>query len=335
MYALQVAVVKSGGGITTAVQHYARMFARVGVRNAVLFRGPGAEMLRGEGFEVFEAPQHLTASWAAPVLPFGALRKAVGEPDIVIVHSDLALAGIVRAFPNARVVAPCHSDKTKHKHRAHLVVTLNPDQHARVSAALAGTRARTALLGNPYAPAQAAGPLRQAGAPRVNFVGRFIATKDPLALVAAVALTRKRPPLCFIGDGELSGAVREAVSAAGLGADFKGWVAGPFSAFAHNDVLVLPSHWEGLPYLLLESLDHGVPTIASDIPGNRAALGDGLFGALYPLGDAPALANAIDEALGNLDALRSKAEKGRAAIAARYGAAPFWAALQGALDLSA
>jgi GalNAc-alpha-(1->4)-GalNAc-alpha-(1->3)-diNAcBac-PP-undecaprenol alpha-1,4-N-acetyl-D-galactosaminyltransferase len=125
---------------------------------------------------------------------------------------------------------------------------------------------------------------------------------------------------------------RAAAAASQLDVEFVGWQSAPFSQFHRGDILVLPSHWEGLPYLLQEALDHGVPAIASDVAGNRTALGDGEFGHLYRLGDDGALTAALAEALANLDALRAKAEKGRAALRPRYGAAAFWRALSAELD---
>ena len=44
------------------------------------------------------------------------------------------------------------------------------------------------------------------------------------------------------------------------------------------------------------------------------------------------MGDAITAALADLDALRAKAEKGRAALHARYGAEPFWAALKAELN---
>ncbi|MES1200127.1 MAG: glycosyltransferase [Pseudomonadota bacterium] len=333
MFALQVAVVKSGGGVTTAALHYARMFKQLGVPSACVHRGPDADKLRADGVDVIEAGRAITAPW----LPQGGLRDAVlsrakGEPIVAIVHSDLALATIARLFPSARIVTPCHSDKVKRKKRADLVVTLNADQHARVSAALAPPPPRVALLGNPYVPTQAPSAPPPEGPPRINFVARFIETKDPMALVRAAALMRSKPAFRFMGEGPLLEETRAAAAQAGLNAEFPGWLAAPFAAFHQNDILVLPSRWEGLPYLLLEALDHAVSVIASDIPGNRTALSDGAFGDLYPLADAAALARVLDEALGALDALRAKAMKGRAALAGRYGAEAFWRALTAELE---
>jgi len=335
MFVLQSAVVKGRGGIATAVQHYERMFRTVGVRSAVLFRGPSLDLLREQGADVIEAPRLVTSPIAgfAPVL--GALRRAVmqrahSEPIIVIPHSDLTLPALRRLLPRARFVTPCHSDKFKHKARADLVVTLNAAQDAMARAALPNTR--VALLGNPYVSPPPA-PLPPGGAPRFNFVGRFIPTKDPETLLRGVyMLAEPKVESRFVGAGDLEAELRRIADGLSLNAAFPGWLAAPFAHFHRNDVLVLPSRWEGLPYLLQEALDHGVPIIAADNPGNRAALGDGAYGDLFPFGDAGLLAERMRAALADLDALRAKAEKGRAALRARYGAEPFWRALKAELE---
>jgi glycosyltransferase involved in cell wall biosynthesis len=253
-----------------------------------------------------------------------------GAPDIAIVHSDLVLGAMKRLFPGIRIAAVCHSDKLKRKGRADLIVTLNGAQTAAARAELPNVRA--AQLGNPYV-ALAPPALPSGERPRVNFVARFIDTKQPLTLIEAVAKLDDRPALRFIGAGELEGEMRAALAAAGIDAEFTGWLSAPFSQFNSQDILVLPSLWEGLPYLLQEALDHGVPIIASNNPGNCAALADGAYGALFETGDAQALAAAIREAIANLDALRSKAEKGGAALRAKYGAEAFWRALSTELEL--
>jgi glycosyltransferase involved in cell wall biosynthesis len=150
------------------------------------------------------------------------------------------------------------------------------------------------------------------------------------ALVAAPGLEFR-----FFGAGPLEAEMRAEAAAQGVNATFPGWVASPFDAFHSNDILVLPSSWEGLPYLLLEALDRVIPIIASDIAGNRAALGNGAYGVLFPLGDQIALAAVIQEALANLDALRARSENGAASLRARFGAASFWQALQRELGLCA
>jgi glycosyltransferase involved in cell wall biosynthesis len=332
MFALQVAVMKGRGGILSAVTHYARMFEAVGVPSATLYRGPAPDVVRGSG-KLIEAPASLTSP-LYPLFPDGALRRSLFDagnspPDIAIIHSDLTLGAIKRLFPGIRVAAVCHSDKLKRKGRADLIVTLNGAQTAAARKQLPNVR--VAQLGNPYvAPAQAALPAGDR--PRLNFVARFIDTKQPLTLIEAVAKLDDRPALRFIGAGELEAEMRAALVAAGIDAEFTGWVSAPFDRFHRQDILVLPSLWEGLPYLLQEALDHGALIIASDNPGNCAALADGAYGALFGTGDAEALAAAIRHALANLDALRSKAEKGGAALRAKYGAEAFWRALSTELE---
>lgn len=61
----------------------------------------------------------------------------------------------------------------------------------------------------------------------------------------------------------------------------------------------LPSYREGLPKSLLESLAMGLPCIATDVPGCREAVIDGVNGILVPARDSTALANAIDHLLQN------------------------------------
>lgn len=335
MFVLQAAVVQGRGGITTALSHYERMFRDVGVRSAVVYRGPSTENLRGEGIDILDAPELLTSPIGGVAPLFASLRGAIegrarGEPLTLIVHSDRTLPALRRLFPHALIVTPCHSDKFKHKSAANLVVTLNAAQHAMAQARLPNTRVR--LLGNPYVAPPAASPAGE-GAPRLNFVARFIPTKDPMALMRAAALLgRTDLEFRFIGAGPLEADLRAAAVTLNVRATFPGWLTAPFEAFHRNDLLVLPSHWEGLPYLIQEALDHGVPVIASDNPGNEAALGGGAFGLSFRVGDAEGLAGAITKALGELDALRGMSEKGRAALRAKYGAAPFWQAMRRELD---
>jgi len=59
------------------------------------------------------------------------------------------------------------------------------------------------------------------------------------------------------------------------------------------DVVVLPSHREGLPRTLVEAAACGLPLITTDVPGCREVVSDGVDGLLVPKGDSKALAQAI------------------------------------------
>lgn len=62
-------------------------------------------------------------------------------------------------------------------------------------------------------------------------------------------------------------------------------------ASAH--VIVLPSYREGLPQVLVEAASCARPIIATDVPGCREVVRDGINGLLVPAQDAHALAHAI------------------------------------------
>lgn len=66
----------------------------------------------------------------------------------------------------------------------------------------------------------------------------------------------------------------------------------PFMAQA--SVIVLPSWREGLPCSLMEGMSTGRAVIATDVPGCRDVVSDGVNGLLVPVRDAAALAQAME-----------------------------------------
>jgi glycosyltransferase involved in cell wall biosynthesis len=340
MFVLQAALVRAPGGIETAVAHYERMFRAVGVPSAVMFRGPSADVFRADGVDVMNPPLLVSTPWAAH-LPFGGelrrrvLSKAQDAPLVVFAHSDLALARLRRLFPEAVTIAPCHSDKTKHKRQADLVITLNPEQQALARSALPASRVKE--LGNPFVPPpNRHGPTQsQRGVPRLNFIGRFEGFKDPLTLIKAFSQADlpAAVELRLIGAGRLDEEVRQAAAESTRPVTLAGWLKEPFAQFDQDDdLLVLPSTWESYSYVIREALDFGVPVIASDIHVHRTALNDGAFGLLFPPSNVGALALRLEQAIGQVSQLRAMALKGGEALRARFGAVPFWAALTAEID---
>jgi glycosyltransferase involved in cell wall biosynthesis len=59
------------------------------------------------------------------------------------------------------------------------------------------------------------------------------------------------------------------------------------------DCLVLPTHSEGFPLVILEAMSFGKPVVATDLPGIAEAVVDGITGSLVPDADAPRLAAAL------------------------------------------
>ena len=79
-------------------------------------------------------------------------------------------------------------------------------------------------------------------------------------------------------------------------------------------ILLLCSIQEGLPRSIMEALSLEVPVVASDIRGNRELL-EGGAGYLYPVGDIEALAQILEDALGNPAKALSRAKIGRERMA--------------------
>lgn len=139
-------------------------------------------------------------------------------------------------------------------------------------------------------------------APYVVSVGRLIEQKDHATLLHAFAASRLRltHKLVLVGGGEAR-SMLEGLSAR-LGLDdrilFTGALSNPFPLLRGAALFVLSSRWEGYPNVLLEALALGVPVVATDCPaGPREMLKGGALGRLVPVGDARALAEAMDAEL--------------------------------------
>ncbi|HQS84474.1 MAG: hypothetical protein B7Y25_08080 [Alphaproteobacteria bacterium 16-39-46] len=61
-----------------------------------------------------------------------------------------------------------------------------------------------------------------------------------------------------------------------------------------SDIAVLPSYREGLPKALLEAAATGLPLVATDVPGCREIVQDGVNGFFVPPKNAQKLANALE-----------------------------------------
>lgn len=139
------------------------------------------------------------------------------------------------------------------------------------------------------------------GAPSFGFVGRLLDDKGIRTLMAAHRLLRTR-----VSDARLliAGAPDPANPASVTEAEAKSWNKRPgvtwlghvddiadFWARAH--IAALPSRREGLPLSLMEAAACGRAMIASNVPGCREIVIHEETGLLFPVDDAPALADAM------------------------------------------
>jgi glycosyltransferase involved in cell wall biosynthesis len=139
--------------------------------------------------------------------------------------------------------------------------------------------------------------------PVVLAAGRLIEQKDFHSLLSAFAQLRvtRKARLLILGEGELRSELEMQVTSLGLTAEevqMPGFVANPFAYMAACAVFVLSSRLEGLSSVLIEAMAAGAPVVSTDCPsGPSEILEGGRWGTLVPVGDAEALAGAIDHAL--------------------------------------
>jgi len=146
------------------------------------------------------------------------------------------------------------------------------------------------------------------GPPVILGVGRLTRQKDFFTLVRGFAELRGRRParLIILGEGEDRPALESLIAELGLSENvaLPGFRDNAPAYMARSALFVLSSAWEGLPTVLIEALGVGTRVVSTDCPsGPREILQEGRLGALVPVGDAAALAKAMERALDHPDPL--------------------------------
>jgi len=141
-----------------------------------------------------------------------------------------------------------------------------------------------------------------AGSKLLLAVGRLMPQKDFPTLLRALQIVRRRHDarLIILGEGEERRHLESLAKELGLDSclSMPGIVKNPYAYMARADLFVLSSAWEALPTVLIEALAVGMPVVATDcVCGPREILQDGRYGALTPVGDAGALAEAVSAQL--------------------------------------
>jgi glycosyltransferase involved in cell wall biosynthesis len=156
--------------------------------------------------------------------------------------------------------------------------------------------------------------------PRVVWVGRLQAPKDPLTLVRALGRLKTPFEADFVGDGPFRRAVELELERLGLGASVRvlGDRRDVGSLLARSDVFVLASRSEGLPLSILEAMAAGLPVVASRVGGVPELMVDGETGLLVPTGDPDLLAAAVGRLLDDATLRRRLGEAGRARVRERF-----------------
>lgn len=133
-------------------------------------------------------------------------------------------------------------------------------------------------------------------------IGRLSPEKDHRTLLCALSLlpAARRWRLAVVGEGPERAVLQDLARRSGLAERtiFTGEVADPFAWMMRARLAVCSSLYEGLGNAIIEALACGTPVVSTDCPyGPREILQGGRYGTLTPVGDAAAMAAAIDAAL--------------------------------------
>ncbi len=142
-------------------------------------------------------------------------------------------------------------------------------------------------------------------------IGRFDFQKGQDILLRAIAqsadtLRARNHRTLFIGGGNTLGEMKALADELGIRdlVEFAGEIPNAAGCLSRGRILVAPSRWEGLPFLLLEAGMQKKTVIASDCPGNRDVIADGVSGILFPVEDVSALSALLVRDFGNEEIVR-------------------------------
>lgn len=203
--------------------------------------------------------------------------------------------------------------------------------------------ARIHLIPNAWGPADAPYSRDEArrvlgithATPRVGWVGRLSAEKDPAMMLEAVArLGGSGPALSFVGEGPERPALEARAVTLGLASrvTFHGAVRDAARLMSAFDVVALSSRTEGAPMTLLEAAAQGVPVVATAVGGIPEMFSDAEV-RLAPPADADRFAEALRAALDDRTGTAVRAAAASARVARDYSL-PAWAERHAALYAS-
>lgn len=143
--------------------------------------------------------------------------------------------------------------------------------------------------------------LMRGGYKKIISVGRFEEQKDFTTLLKAflkVHAVNENTRLYLIGDGSQRRLLENYVKKNNLtdSVFFLGWQKNVYLFLKNSDIFVLSSHYEGLPYVILEAMSVSLPLVLTDCSfGPYEILSGGKYGKLVPVGDVEKLSDALTD----------------------------------------
>jgi glycosyltransferase involved in cell wall biosynthesis len=169
------------------------------------------------------------------------------------------------------------------------------------------------------------------GALVVGYVGRMTRDKGVIELYQAFVqlcaeFTDVR--LLLVGEYESGDPIPGALRAR-IDADSRvvrtGWISQPAAYYQVMDVLAMPTHREGFGLASIEAQASEVPVVSTSATGARDSFVEGVTGFSIPVGDAPALAEALALLLRDTELRRRMGKAGRDWVVRTFDRRIVWA----------
>jgi glycosyltransferase involved in cell wall biosynthesis len=164
---------------------------------------------------------------------------------------------------------------------------------------------------------------RPLNGPVVASIGRLSPEKGHADLIEALAIVARRGQrvtTVVAGDGSERAALAERIRALGLEnqVHLLGYIDPPQQILEETDLMVLPSHTEGLPNAALEALAMGVPVLATRVGGTPEVISDGETGRLVEPRSPQQLADGILDFIAHPEQWNETAARGRRMVERRF-----------------
>jgi glycosyltransferase involved in cell wall biosynthesis len=322
------------GGTPTVVRELATRISATGEfsLHVACLGGPGAvaEQIRAAGIPV--TALHATGATDLAVgLRLANLLHAE-QFDIVfsfLLHANAVAAAMRPIFPRVRFLQAIQTTQPKPhwhwmvqriaRHMAEKIIVPTESAAAAAREWAGVPNSQIIIIPNAVDIPLPASESRKPGM-SIGFIGRLDPVKRVEDLLAAMPLLPEESSLHIFGYGperiQLEADVRrmhlrERVT-------LHGPVTGPAEALAMLDVLVLPSDAEGFGLVLIEAMAAGVPLVATNVPGIRDVVRDGVNGLLVPARNPAAIAAAIQRIFSDANLRDELIRGGRQSVADRY-----------------
>ncbi len=241
-----------------------------------------------------------------PVAKFRLRRKLLEDrPDVVIAQGNRAISLL---GPAAKGVAPLiavnHSVNLKRTIGADFAIAINDDMRRRLIAAGQPPERVFKLFNMVRQPARLPSPMPPRSPPMIAAMGRFVPKKGFDVFLDALAILKERRVkfrAMLAGEGVLGEDLARRAAARGLveHLTFPGWVTDKTAFFQQTDIFCFTSSHDVCPVVLLEAFIAAKSVVIADCPGPREISEDGVDSLLFPIGDAPALAERIERLIVN------------------------------------